>query len=394
MDLTSNQLSYLMRRFPEFELSYETISHNKVSDLYDVCLAIPTGKKCCAWFTFHQDKNVCYLFELNREKKITKGRVVPTGYNTSLSLGTVVYGTIWSEGNTLHEPSNDRSFFIVEDILHFEGIPMKLSSFGERIGFLQQFMAKIGNSFEGNTSMASPSECFLDSLSRIPKGNPTTNENKFRPIEPILSEFSGAYSPKQPDTLFWSIFIIANGYGEYINIDRNYGVKELEIKKKVCDFLQKNPSKLKHTNYKITKAGVQEVISELLTSNKETSFNCLLALCVYYNINVVLIHPNGKLMLEFLSYDQEETPYYVLKKDTYGKYSVDTDKKTWKEVQEMKTQLICIVNYMKPMKAAGNYKMEDLEELAEKMGVLDATKKYKKAELYQLVSDSINWSRG
>ena len=206
-----------------------------------------------------------------------------------------------------------------------------------------------------------------------------------------LSEFSGAYSPKQSDTLFWSIFIIANGYGEYINIDRNYGVKELEIKKKVCDFLQKNPSKLKHTNYKITKAGVQEVISELLTSNKETSFNCLLALCVYYNINVVLIHPTGKLMLEFLSYDQEETPYYVLKKDTYGKYSVDTDKKTWKEVQEMKTQLICIANYMKPMKAAGNYKMEDLEELAEKMGVFDLTKKYKKAELYQLVSDSINW---
>ena len=80
MDLTSSQLSYLMRRFPEFELSYETISHNKVSDLYDVCLAIPTGKKCCAWFTFHQDKNVCYLFELNREKKITKGRIIHVGH--------------------------------------------------------------------------------------------------------------------------------------------------------------------------------------------------------------------------------------------------------------------------------------------------------------------------
>jgi hypothetical protein len=209
--------------------------------------------------------------------------------------------------------------------------------------------------------------------------------------EPSLSEFSGAYSPKQPDTLFWCIFIIANGYGEYVNIDRNYGVKELEIKKKVCEFLQKNPSKLKHTNYKIAKAGVQEVISELLTSNKDTSFNCLLALCVYYNINIVLLHPKGKLMLEFLSYDQEETPYYVLKKDAYGKYSVDTDKKTWKDIQEMKTHLVCISNYMKPMKAAGNYKMEDLEELADKLGVLDATKKYKKAELYDLVSGSIVW---
>ena len=162
-----------MRRFPEFELSYETISHNKVSDLYDVCLAIPTGKKCCAWFTFHQDKNVCYLFELNREKKITKGRIihvgqgpkVPTtnlvddlrssdkfGYNSSLSLGTVIYGTIWYE-NVLHESSDDRNFFIVEDILHFEGIPMKFSSFGERIGFLQQFMLKIGNSFDRNNAL-------------------------------------------------------------------------------------------------------------------------------------------------------------------------------------------------------------------------------------------------
>ena len=30
--------------------------------------------------------------------------------------------------------------------------------------------------FEGNTSMASPSEYFIDSLSRIPGGNPTTND--------------------------------------------------------------------------------------------------------------------------------------------------------------------------------------------------------------------------
>ena len=30
--------------------------------------------------------------------------------------------------------------------------------------------------FEGNTLMAKPSTCFLDPLSRIPKGNPTTDE--------------------------------------------------------------------------------------------------------------------------------------------------------------------------------------------------------------------------
>lgn len=156
MDLTSSQLSYLLRRFPEFELSYETISHNKVSDLYDVCLAIPTGKKCCAWFTFHQDKNVCYLFELNREKKISKGRIVPISCNTSsVSLGTVVYGTIWQQpcNPEIAITDEQQDFFIVEDILHFEGISMKSLSFGERIGFLQQFMGKMVNRFDKNNNM-------------------------------------------------------------------------------------------------------------------------------------------------------------------------------------------------------------------------------------------------
>ena len=48
---------------------------------------------------------------------------------------------------------------------------------------------------------------------------------------------------------------------------------------------------------------------------------------------------------------------------------------------------------MKPIKAAGNYKMEDLELFAEKLDVLDKTKKYKKIELYQLVQEHMNWFR-
>lgn len=228
-----------------------------------------------------------------------------------------------------------------------------------------------------------------------------TPENLFRPIEAvptpanimeiIETPFSGEYSPKQNDTLFWCIYIIANGYGEYINIDRNYGLKELEIKKQIGEF-NANKGYLKSTpNYKITNNLRGEIHSELFTSQKDTSFPCLLILCCYYKINVVLLHPNGKLMLEFISNTDAETSYYVLKKNIQGKYSVNTDKKTWKDVQEMKTKYVCIGNYMKPIKAAGNYKMEDLEEFAEKLGVLDVTKKYKKIELYQLVQQNMNW---
>jgi len=239
--------------------------------------------------------------------------------------------------------------------------------------------------------------------------SPETPENLFRPIEPspplpdpieplsadnvVETPYSGAYSPKQQDTLFWCLFIIAYGYGEYVNIGRNYGVKELEVKQKVGSFVANRDFVKYHTNYKITRAMQQEIHSELLTSQKDTSFPCLLILCCYFKINVVLVHANEKLMLEFICGTDEEIPYYILRKDTYGKYSVDTDKKTWKDIQELKTRLICIDNYMKPMKAAGNYKIEDLEGLAQKMGVLDASKKYKKTELYHLVCEHLNWYR-
>jgi hypothetical protein len=223
---------------------------------------------------------------------------------------------------------------------------------------------------------------------------PGTGENEAH--HQVLSQYSGGIAPKQQDTLFWCIYIIAYGYGEYINIDRNYGVAELENKKKIADYLQVNGSKMKQTNYKITKAAVQEIMSEFLTNQKDTSFQCLLALCVYHNINIVILHNNNKLMLEFMyevdyGIDNKENPFYVLKKDGYGKYSVDTEKKTWKEVQEMKNQYVCLDNHMKPMKAASHYKLEDLDTLADKLGVLDVTKKYKKAELYHLVNESMNW---
>ena len=43
-------------RFPNFELSYETISHKKVYPNYNLILAIPVGKKYYAWFSFYKNE--------------------------------------------------------------------------------------------------------------------------------------------------------------------------------------------------------------------------------------------------------------------------------------------------------------------------------------------------
>ena len=62
-ELSPAQISRLSDRFPEFELSYETISHTKVSSSYNVVTAIPNGKK--VFYGLHFTKIRMYVTYLN-----------------------------------------------------------------------------------------------------------------------------------------------------------------------------------------------------------------------------------------------------------------------------------------------------------------------------------------
>ena len=115
MELTSYQLRETLKRFPDFELSYETIQHKKVCTNYELCLAIPSGKKYFMWYTFHRNLDVCYLLEISKQKEIVKGYCVTNSGSYLFSLGTVIYGTLLEETNT----------FICEDVYYYQGVPLK-----------------------------------------------------------------------------------------------------------------------------------------------------------------------------------------------------------------------------------------------------------------------------
>ena len=53
----SSEQETILKDFPNIKLSYENIAYKKVYN-YDILLAIPYGKKCFAWFTTYNDKNV------------------------------------------------------------------------------------------------------------------------------------------------------------------------------------------------------------------------------------------------------------------------------------------------------------------------------------------------
>lgn len=126
-------MTQLLSRLPQFELSYETISHKKVSPEYNVCLAIPQSKKFYAYFSFHLDKDVCYLMELTREKKIGNITIAQTLFHPSLSLGTFLYGSLIE-----FEPT--KFYFLVEDMFFYKGISLRNTSFGHKLGFIYEFM--------------------------------------------------------------------------------------------------------------------------------------------------------------------------------------------------------------------------------------------------------------
>ena len=131
MELTPNQLHGILKRFPQFELSYETISHKKVSPNYKIAMAIPSGRKYYLWFTFYLDRDVCYLMELNKDKRIVRASVIHTTLSDECSIGTVLYGTLVRED--VADPC-----FVIEDAYFYKGIPLKHLCFRDRLDMVKQ----------------------------------------------------------------------------------------------------------------------------------------------------------------------------------------------------------------------------------------------------------------
>ena len=121
-----------LNRLPPIELSYEA-NHRKVniSTDYKIALAIPRSRKYIAWFTFYESTDICFILELNREKKISNiSSYTTTEFDIdydrpNLSLGTLFYGSMVS------------GYFVIEDLLKYRGTSMRKIPFGEKLGFLK-----------------------------------------------------------------------------------------------------------------------------------------------------------------------------------------------------------------------------------------------------------------
>ena len=203
--------------------------------------------------------------------------------------------------------------------------------------------------------------------------------------EQVVIDEKELISPRHQDTLFWCLFIIHFGYKEYLQVDRNYGVKELEEKQKIYEFIKNNPSKAKETNYKITNVAIQEMLSELMTPQKQTSMLSLIGLIAYYHVNLLIINEETKCMLEFWTNAEMKMDNltYILFKSNDGKYKLQFENIGEYKVIELRNKYMVLEHYSKYMKSVSGYKVEELEAMSQKLNIFDETKKYKKSELYE-----------
>jgi len=135
---TVNSDNNILANFPKFELSYETMAHNKVHDS-DIILAIPEGTKMIAWFTEYNDEHVCFLFELDPNSKniIDKNiQITITSFNDSLvyGQGTILHGTVFKY--------NDVSCFTIEDIYYYKGCDISTMNYLAKLQTIQTCLQK------------------------------------------------------------------------------------------------------------------------------------------------------------------------------------------------------------------------------------------------------------
>jgi hypothetical protein len=130
--LSHQEKTSILSRFPNIKLSYENITHKKVSN-YDIILAIPEGKKCFAWFTKYQEKNVCFIMELAENKQIFNIKIVNTIFKNDVVISeSIFYGTLFNNSNN--------NFFCIEDIFYYKRTDISKNTWVDKFKLLKEIL--------------------------------------------------------------------------------------------------------------------------------------------------------------------------------------------------------------------------------------------------------------
>ena len=220
-------------------------------------------------------------------------------------------------------------------------------------------------------------ETQLSKLDVVPESQPTTAAE-----QPCIS----ALTPAQADSLFWCIYIAIHKYDEYLMVHNKHNMLELEWKQKLSKQITDCPSKLKQSNHKVTKANIQEILSDFMTAPYKTNMLCVIAITVYYNIHIIIMNSTNNMRMEFTT-DAHPTNTYIIYKNERNHYSICPEPASTAELARIRSSSLLIENNEKPLKSIGSYKVDELIMYAKLFGIYNDHEKYKKNELHDIVGE-------
>jgi len=144
--ITGYNLSQLIKRFPSFEPSYETLSHKKVHEKYDFAIAIPTGKKTYLWYTFYNGGDGLFLVDMNKDDRVLKCTKIDHIFTSNVPHGTLLHGVYLQETGA----------FLAEDIYYYKGTSLKGLVFGEKLVYLNKLLSYDITNTKDNITISMP----------------------------------------------------------------------------------------------------------------------------------------------------------------------------------------------------------------------------------------------
>jgi len=221
--------------------------------------------------------------------------------------------------------------------------------------------------------------------------DPLSNEDLQTHVQSTRQSY--IFSPRNTDTLFWCAYVLHHGEEEYNMIGKKFKTMEIQEKQRILEYLSGNretiKSSLKLYNYKWSNVRFQETQSELML-DKKTSWSSFHAMCVFYKLNAILVQDD--IYMEFKMNDTE--PYYKLMRNVDGFVSVDTTAISSTDYQQiMKTKFRVDYGQDKLLKGISTYKIPELEEIANKVGVILHQEKPKKMDWYNAIMEKLRQTK-
>jgi hypothetical protein len=189
------------------------------------------------------------------------------------------------------------------------------------------------------------------------------------------------YKPKQKDSLFWCFYILKNGFFNYeMEINNQYFVVEKNEKFKYIELLRKNKDILR-----IHKIKPLTELEDDLANKDKISIKTFVALCIFENINILLV--NNRKIYE-LCFDKKNPINIVHRNNKTYEHSIELDT-TNEIIEKYRDTYYKMNNFETSLKSMGSYKLDELIELCKKLNInIDFEKgkqKMTKKDIYNLL---------